>query len=120
MASAVTTSRPWRSASRRAASLLPEAVGPASMGITGMPNANRPLRGGCYTRGMKIEKYGGTASDVQELLSIRDGIGALLESHAGAAPLTPRADLYDLGEALQLHLEVPGVQLADLEIGLDD
>ena len=46
---------------------------------------------------MKIEKYGGTASDVQELLSIRDGIGALLESHAGAAPLTPRADLYDLG-----------------------
>ncbi len=69
---------------------------------------------------MKIEKYGGTANDLQELLSIRDGVGALLENHAHTTPLMPRADLLDLGDALQLHMEVPGVQLEDLDIGIDE
>lgn len=68
---------------------------------------------------MKIEKYG-TGADVQELLDIRNGIGALIESHAKSAPLTPKADLVDLGDAYQLHLEVPGVQLADLEIAANE
>ena len=67
---------------------------------------------------MKIEKYG-TGADVQELLEIRDSVGALLENHAARAPLTPRADLIDLGHAFQLHIEVPGVELADLEIATD-
>jgi HSP20 family protein len=68
---------------------------------------------------MKIEKYG-TAGDVQELLDIRDGLDVLLDSHAKRAPLTPKADLLDLGHSYQLHLEVPGVQLADLEIAAHD
>lgn len=68
---------------------------------------------------MKIEKYG-TAADIQELLEIRDGIGALLGSQAGRAPMLPKADLIDLGDAFQLHLEVPGVQLADLELAADE
>lgn len=68
---------------------------------------------------MKIEKYG-TANDIQELLSLRDGVGALLESHAVNTTLQPRADLLDLGSAFQLHLEVPGVQLTDLEIAVQE
>ncbi len=84
-----------------------------------MPNANRRPGTGCYTLAMKIEKYG-TGADVQELLDIRDSIGALLENHAERAPLTPRADLVDIGHAFQLHIEVPGVELADLEIAADE
>lgn len=70
---------------------------------------------------MKIEKYGtGTADDVQELLSLRDGVRTLLESHVAGSSSQPRADLLDLGEAFQLHLEVPGVRLTDLEIAVQD
>lgn len=68
---------------------------------------------------MKIEKFG-TAADVQELLDIREGLDVLLDTHTKRAPLTPKADLLDLGHAYQLHLEVPGVQLADLEIAAHD
>ena len=68
---------------------------------------------------MKIEKYG-TGADVQELLDIRDSLGTLLQSHDNRAPLTPNADLIDLGHAFQLHLEVPGIGLADLEIATDE
>lgn len=68
---------------------------------------------------MNIEKYG-TADDIQELLSLRDGLGALLESHADTSTLQPRADLLDLGESFQLHLEVPGVKLTDLEIAVQE
>lgn len=84
-----------------------------------MPNVNRPLRSRCYTRAMKIEKYG-TADDIQELLSLRDGVSALVESHAANSTLLPRADLLDLGDSFQLHLEVPGVQLTDLEIAVQE
>ncbi|MFA5551276.1 MAG: Hsp20/alpha crystallin family protein [Trueperaceae bacterium] len=68
---------------------------------------------------MKIEKYG-TGADVQELLDIRNSIGALLDNHANRSPLMPKADLLDLGHAFQLHIEVPGVELADLEIATDE
>lgn len=68
---------------------------------------------------MKIEKYG-TGADMQELLDIRDSLGTLLQSHDNRAPLTPKADLVDLGHAFQLHLEVPGIGLADLEIATDE
>ena len=68
---------------------------------------------------MKIEKYR-TADDIQELLSLRDGVGALLESHTANNTMQPHADLLDLGESFQLHLEVPGVQLTDLEIAVQD
>ena len=77
------------------------------------------LKPRCYTLARKIEKYG-TGADVQELLDIRESIGALLDSHANRAPLTPKADLIDLGHAFQLHIEVPGVELADLEIATDE
>ncbi len=68
---------------------------------------------------MKIEKYG-TPDDIQELLSLRAGVGALLESHSGNTTQQPRADLLDLGETFQLHLEVPGVRLTDLEIAVQE
>lgn len=66
---------------------------------------------------MKIEKYG-TAGDIQELLAVRDGIDALVNTHIAGDPLVPRADLIDLGDAYQVHLEVPGVEQADLEIAV--
>jgi len=66
---------------------------------------------------MKIEKYG-TAGDIQELLAVRDSIDELLNAESGTSPLAPRADLYDIGDAYQVHLEVPGVGQADLEIAV--
>jgi len=66
---------------------------------------------------MKIEKYG-TAGDIQELLAVRDGIDALVNAHVAGDPMSPRADLIDLGDAYQVHVEVPGVEQADLEIAV--
>lgn len=83
-----------------------------------MLNANRHLNHECYTFAMKIEKFG-TAADIKELLKIRDEFGALIDSHAGT-PLTPKADLIDLGDSFQLQLEVPGVGLEDLELAADE
>src|SRR5690554_6742846 len=68
---------------------------------------------------MNIEKYG-TGADVQELLDISESIGALLDNHAGGEHLMLRADLLDFGLAFKLHIEVPGVEHADLEIATDE
>jgi HSP20 family protein len=66
---------------------------------------------------MKIEKYG-TAGDIQELLAVRDGIDALVNAHVAGDPMSPRADLIDIGDAYQVHVEVPGVEQSDLEIAV--
>lgn len=70
---------------------------------------------------MKLDRFG-TAGDLQELLSVRDSIDNLLAGHDGAKPdgLTPRIDLVDLGEALQLTIDVPGVSQSDLELAVND
>ncbi len=67
---------------------------------------------------MEIEKFGLT-SDIQELLSVRDHIDALVETQAPADATFPRADLFDRGDAFQLLLEVPGVAQESLEIALE-
>lgn len=67
---------------------------------------------------MSIEKYG-TAGDIQELLAVRDHIDALVKQASGTEASQPRADLVDCGDAYQLHLEVPGVDQADLEIAVE-
>jgi len=68
---------------------------------------------------MELDTYG-TASDVKELLAVRDSIDELLARRlpeGGAAP-GPKAELRDLGEAYRLVLEVPGVAQEDLEVGV--
>ena len=67
---------------------------------------------------MDLEKYG-TAGDIQELLSIRDRIDDILGRETGDVVVTPKADLFDVGDAYELVIEVPGVPQEDLEIGLE-
>lgn len=68
---------------------------------------------------MKIDKFG-TDTDIRELLDIRDELGVLLGAQVARDPLLPRADLIDVGESYLLQVEVPGVQLSDLEIAATD
>ncbi len=70
---------------------------------------------------MKLERFG-TAGDIQELLAVRDSIDDLLAGHKDGQSdaLTPRIDLLDLGDALQLVIDVPGVSQADLEVAVND
>ena len=66
---------------------------------------------------MDIERFG-TAADLEELITIRDRIESLATHQATADTLTPKTDLLDFGDALQLRMEVPGVDQADLELAL--
>ncbi len=66
---------------------------------------------------MELEKYG-TVTDIEELLAIRDRIDDLLDSGSDRDALTPKADLFDSGDAYQLLFEVPGVTQENLEIAL--
>jgi HSP20 family protein len=66
---------------------------------------------------MEIERFG-THADLDELIAIRDRIDSLASLDLAADATTPRADLLDLGDALQLRLEVPGVPQEDLEVAL--
>lgn len=68
---------------------------------------------------MKIEKYG-TAGDIEELLAVRDSVDTLLNAHITASPLSVRADMFDIGDAFQVHIEVPGVDQSDLELAIED
>jgi len=67
---------------------------------------------------MKIERYG-TAGDIEELLAVRESVDTLLNAHVAATPLSVRADLIDVGDAFQAHIEVPGVDQADLELAIE-
>jgi len=66
---------------------------------------------------MDLERFG-TAADLDELIAIRDRIESLVTRDVRADSLSPRADLLDLGDALQLRMEVPGVDQADIELAL--
>jgi HSP20 family protein len=66
---------------------------------------------------MDLERFG-TATDLDELIAIRDRIESLVRSDARDDALAPRADLLDLGDALQLRMEVPGVDQGDIELAL--
>ena len=66
---------------------------------------------------MDIERFG-TSADLDELIAIRDRIDALATRDVAADASRPRADLLDLGDALQLRMEVPGVTQEDLELAL--
>lgn len=67
---------------------------------------------------MKIEKYG-TAGDIEELLAVRESVDTLLNAHIATTPLSVRADLVDIGDAFQAHIEVPGVDQSDLELAIE-
>lgn len=68
---------------------------------------------------MSIEKRG-TAGDIEELLAVRDDIEALVQQANPGGGSQPRADFVDTGTSYQLHLEVPGVDQADLEIAVEE
>ena len=66
---------------------------------------------------MDLERFG-TATDLDELIAIRDRIESLVRSDARDDALAPKVDLLDLGDALQLRMEVPGVDQGDVELAL--
>jgi len=66
---------------------------------------------------MDLERFG-TAADLDELLKVRDRIESLVTRDSQDDALAPKADLVDFGDALQLRMEVPGVDQADLELAL--
>lgn len=70
---------------------------------------------------MKLERFG-TAGDIQELLAVRDSIDEMLAGQRDGPgdAMAPRYDLLDLGDVLQLLIDVPGVDQADLEIAVQD
>jgi HSP20 family protein len=66
---------------------------------------------------MDLERFG-TAADLDELIAVRDRIESLVTRDVHVDNLTPKADLLDLGDALQLRIEVPGVDQGDIELAL--
>lgn len=66
---------------------------------------------------MELDTYG-TASDVQELIAVRDKVEDLLARRVPSDGVTPRAELRDLGDAYRLLVEVPGVVQEDLEVAV--
>ena len=66
---------------------------------------------------MDLERFG-TAADLEELLKVRDRIESLVTRDSQDEALAPKTDLIDFGDALQLRMEVPGVDQADLELAL--
>lgn len=68
---------------------------------------------------MNLEERG-TATDIEQLLAVRDEIDSLIQQSSGTGSHQPRADLVDHGDSYQLHLEVPGVDQADLEIAVEE
>jgi HSP20 family protein len=67
---------------------------------------------------MDLERFG-TAADLDELIKVRDRIESLVSRDTRADALAPKADLLDFGDALQLRMEVPGVDQGDLEVALE-
>jgi len=67
--------------------------------------------------GLEIELHG-IHPDLSELLEVKRRVETLATHHLQVGAAGPRADLLDVGDAWQLRLEVPGVELADLELSL--
>ena len=68
---------------------------------------------------MELDKYG-SAANLQDLLSIRDDIDALAERHLPQAVGTPKVDIFDIGDAYRVLIEVPGVSQENLEVAIQD
>lgn len=68
---------------------------------------------------LKLETHS-VHGDLTELLEVRTRIDALGMALGGGGRHSdqPRADVLDVGHAWQVRLEVPGAELADLEIAL--
>ena len=65
---------------------------------------------------MELDKKHSTTHDLQDLLSLRERIGALVSELGDEA--TFKVDLSESEDAYQLVAEVPGVAQDDLEIAL--
>ena len=66
---------------------------------------------------MDLQRFG-TAADLEELLKVRDRIESLVTRDTQDEALAPKADLIDVGDALQLRMEIPGVDQGDVELAL--
>ncbi len=66
---------------------------------------------------MELDKFG-TASDLQELLAVRDSIDELVQRGAPSDAMVPRAELRDQGDGYELTVELPGVTQENLEIAV--
>ena len=68
---------------------------------------------------MELDKYN-TAANLQDLLSIRDDIDILTERHLPQSVGTPKIDVFDIGSAYRVVVEVPGVSQENLEVAIQD
>jgi HSP20 family protein len=66
---------------------------------------------------MDLEKFGTTGA-IQELLSIRDDLEKLSTLGSDKDAISPKIDLFDLGDSYRLLIEVPGVPQENLELAL--
>jgi HSP20 family protein len=66
---------------------------------------------------MELEKFG-TSGAISELLSIRDDVERISNLHLAGDGLTPKIDMFDLGDTYQLMVEVPGVPQERLEVAI--
>ncbi len=66
---------------------------------------------------MELERFG-TSGAISELLSIRDDVERISNLHLKTDGLTPKVDIFDLGDAYQLVIEVPGVSQENLEVAI--
>ncbi len=66
---------------------------------------------------MELDKYG-TASDLQELLAVRDSIDELMQRRIPEDALLPKAELRDQLAGYHLIVDLPGVTQENLEIAV--
>lgn len=66
---------------------------------------------------MDLEKVD-TGRDIQDLLAIRDDIERLSLLSRPNDGLTPKLDLFDVGDSYRVVIEVPGVPQEDIEVAL--
>ena len=65
---------------------------------------------------MELDKKHSTSSDLQQLLTLRERVGALVSELEDE--VTFKVDLLELEDAYRLVADVPGVAQGDLEISL--
>lgn len=65
---------------------------------------------------MELDKKHSTSSDLQQLLTLRERVGALVSELEDE--VTFKVDLLELEDAYRLVADVPGVAQSDLEISL--
>jgi len=66
---------------------------------------------------MELDKYG-TASDLQELLAVRDSIDELVQRRVPQDALLPKAELREQDDGYHLAIDLPGVSQENLEIAV--